>query len=115
MQDEHPTVQRDAQLDLLLTGAFFALAHDLHYGRAYGADLNATNEYANVPIDAAALLNDETVGGDVQELLLSLAPQDAGYLKLRAALAYYRQLAKAGGWNTRAADYANEGNSYNFV
>jgi len=100
--------QQLAMLDLFLTDAFFALGHDLHYGMAYGADLDSTNEYANVPIDMANVLDHATDNGEIKTSLLALTPQHPEYQRLTRALAYYRRLADEGGWSTQIADYAHE-------
>ncbi|WP_345988849.1 L,D-transpeptidase family protein [Sulfurimonas sp. HSL1-2] len=105
-----PDDRQRTELDLLLTDAFLALAHDLHYGRAYGSDLNCTSEYNALPIDPAHLLNDDAVRQNIRQVLLSVAPQDIGYQRLRTALNTYRRLDEAGGWSTRTADYADDGN-----
>jgi murein L,D-transpeptidase YcbB/YkuD len=105
-----PDDRQRTELDLLLTDAFLALAHDLHYGRAYGSDINCTSEYNALPIDPAHLLNDDAVRENIRQVLLSVAPQDIGYQRLRTALNTYRRLDEAGGWSTRAADYANDAN-----
>jgi len=100
--------QQLARLDLLLTDAFFALGHDLHYGMAYGADLNTSNEYANVPVDMADVLDQAVANRDIKTSLLSLTPQHPEYRRLTKALAYYRRLADEGGWSTNISDYSHE-------
>ena len=102
--------ERLARMDLLLTDAFFALGRDLHFGVAYGADLNATHEYDNRPVDLAAALNYAASHGAVREILMDLAPHQPEYRRLREALAAYRRLDREGGWSTNAADYAFEDN-----
>lgn len=102
--------ERLAHLDLLLTDAFFALGHDLHYGVAYGADLNTSGTYANVPVDLSLVLAHAAASGEIEASLLSLAPQYPEYRRLLAALGFYRRLAAGGGWRTHAADYAEETN-----
>ncbi|MHC3993453.1 L,D-transpeptidase family protein [Thiomicrolovo sp. ZZH C-3] len=110
-RDENTTLQL-ARLDLILTDAFYALGHDLHYGHAYGADLNATHEYDNTLLEPAALLTERVAQGAVLDVLLSTAPNHIGYQRLRTALAEYRRIADAGGWSTHAADYADDTNVY---
>ncbi|WP_345972828.1 L,D-transpeptidase family protein [Sulfurimonas diazotrophicus] len=111
-QEEGNETLQLAQLDVLLTDAFFALGHDLHYGHAYGADLNATHEFDNSLLEPAALLSEHVAQGGVQDVLLSVAPNHIGYQRLRTALAEYRRIADAGGWSTHAADYADDANVY---
>jgi murein L,D-transpeptidase YcbB/YkuD len=99
---------RLARLDLLLTDAFFSVGHHLHYGVAYGADLNTSNEYNNVPVDMTAVLENAAADGGVKTALLALEPQNREYRALKASLAQYRELADKGGWSTRRADYADQ-------
>ena len=99
---------RLATLDLLLTNAFFALGHDLHFGVAYGADLNATHEYGNTPVDMRQVLDHAAASGEIEASLLSLTPKHPEYRRLITALAFYRSLADEGGWSTNAADYAKD-------
>jgi L,D-transpeptidase YcbB len=107
LQDTNDTdPRRLAQTDLLLTDAFFALGHDLHYGMAYGQDLNATHEFAARPVEMTAVLDKALSSGNVKDTLLALAPHNPDYLRLKKALASYRTIAREGGWSTHAADYA---------
>lgn len=101
-------VQQLARLDLLLTDAFFALGHDLHFGMAYGKDLNETHEFDAPAVDMGNLLDKASENGTIRESLLALTPQNPGYRRLTTALADYRRLARAGGWDTHAADYTDE-------
>lgn len=108
MQNDLLDPHRLSRLDLLLTDAFFSVGNHLHFGVAYGADLNTSNEYNNVPVDMAAVLENAAANGEVTEALLALEPKNREYRGLKAALAQYRALAAAGGWSTRRADYADQ-------
>ena len=109
-QETEKTPEQLANLDLLLTSAFFALAHDLHYGVAYNADLNTSDTYANTPVDLSRMLDRAVESRKIKASLLSLTPQYPEYRRLLAALAFYRHLADEGGWHTNADDYADEAN-----
>ncbi|MDW7709757.1 MAG: L,D-transpeptidase family protein [Deferrisomatales bacterium] len=77
--------------DLLLTDAFLTLADHLRGGRA---------EPGTTPpsADLTAVLEEALSTGRIAETLEGLAPSDAGYRGLRGALAWYRAVAAAGGW-----------------
>jgi murein L,D-transpeptidase YcbB/YkuD len=49
-------------------------------------------------IDVAALLQAALDNGTVEETLAGLAPRHEGYVRLRKALAAYRELERSGGW-----------------
>lgn len=108
MQNDLLDPHRLSRLDLLLTDAFFSVGDHLHFGVAYGADLNTSNEYNNVPLDMAAVLENAAAQGEVKEALLYLEPQNREYRRLKAALAMYRKFAAADRWSTRRADYADK-------
>ncbi len=89
-----------AELDILLSDAFFVLGYHYRFGKvdpeSVNPNWNLPNRFGEddpVAIAAAAL---ET--HDVPGLLARLQPQHSFYQRLKNALASYRSLELAGGW-----------------
>jgi murein L,D-transpeptidase YcbB/YkuD len=91
-------VARRADLDLLLTTAFFRYASDLSTGRVHPNEIRP--EWMTEPpeLDLAAALDQALAARDLDRLLESLPPPHLGYGRLRDALAELRKTADAGGW-----------------
>ncbi|HEV8200086.1 MAG TPA: L,D-transpeptidase family protein [Candidatus Polarisedimenticolia bacterium] len=91
-------VARRADLDLLLTTAFFRYASDLSTGRVHPNEVRT--EWLTEPpeLDLAAALEKALAAHELDRLLASLAPPHPGYARLRDALAELRTTAEAGGW-----------------
>ena len=89
---------RLADLDLLLTTAFFRYASDLSTGRVHPNEIRP--EWLTEPpeLDLAAALEKALSAHDLDRLLASLAPPHPGYARLRDALGDLRKTAEAGGW-----------------
>ncbi len=89
---------RRADLDLLLTTAFFRYASDLSTGRVHPSEIRP--EWMTEPpeLDLAAGLDQALARHDLDRLLESLPPPHPGYTGLRDALEDLRQTAEAGGW-----------------
>lgn len=87
-----------ADLDLLLTDAFFLYGSHLLAGRVDPETLNASWIAYNPSRDLASLLESALAGDNVADTLRSLRPPHPGYGRLQTALAKYRELAGHGGW-----------------
>ena len=90
------TSERDR--DTLATDAFLLLAQHLSEGRVDPQSL--MREWCIPPkrMDLAAALETAIDAGDIEGVLQKLAPQHAGYVRLRAALQQYRDIQRSGGW-----------------
>lgn len=89
-----------ARLELLLSSAVLNYGRDMQVGRS---SPNMLNPLWYIPVsefDGAALLENLARSEDTADVLAALAPPHPDYRRLRSALAYYRQLAHAGGWPT---------------
>ncbi|HYV20570.1 MAG TPA: L,D-transpeptidase family protein [Verrucomicrobiae bacterium] len=93
-------VARRADLDLLLTTAFFRYASDLSTGRVHPNEVRP--EWLTEPpeLDLAAALEKALSAHDLDHLLATLPPPHPGYARLRDALAALRKTAKEGDWPT---------------
>lgn len=100
--------RRLADLDVELTYVYLTLAANESIGRVQPETLRIQwdSQPRNVDLDARldkALQAKEDLGPSLR----SLAPPSPAYVKLRDALARYRQIAENGGWPTVAKDDAN--------
>jgi murein L,D-transpeptidase YcbB/YkuD len=87
-----------AERDVLATDAFLTAAAHLSRG-VVDPQFSRPAWCAPPPkIDAAAVLQAALDDGTVEETLARLSVQHEGYLRLRKALAGYRELARSGGW-----------------
>lgn len=84
--------------DLLATDAFLLLGTHLTQG-VLDAEF-ARPSWCAAPrrIDVAAVLQAALDNHNVEETLQRLAPKHDGYVRLRAALAQYREIERRGGW-----------------
>jgi murein L,D-transpeptidase YcbB/YkuD len=90
----------EADLELALSYTFLATAAHLTIGRIQPPEMVHVGWYAE-PARAdlvSALERALGPGEDVDGVLAGLAPQAAGYVRLRQALGHYRDLAARGGW-----------------
>jgi murein L,D-transpeptidase YcbB/YkuD len=86
------------RLDTLLTRTFFRYARDMSYGRVEPTLVDSQWTRSARSIDLAALLEMALDAEQVAEVLRDLAPSQAGYVALRAALGRYRDIARHGDW-----------------
>jgi len=87
-----------AERDLLLSDAVLRYARDMRTGRP---EMRAMESDVALPaqrFDAGAALDAALRQNRLDSFLAALAPPTGEYAQLRAALARYRQIAKAGGW-----------------
>ncbi|MES9992860.1 MAG: L,D-transpeptidase family protein [Candidatus Thiodiazotropha sp.] len=86
--------------ELLLSDGYIKLARDLRLGRH---DAQTLDPYWMLPkedFDPVAVLAKALAEDRLQPLLDSLRPDNAGYLRLKRALANYHAIQAAGGWVT---------------
>lgn len=89
---------RSAELEVLLSDGFLALAGHLLAGRLDPTTLEADWSTVRRQGDVVAALEEALRSGSIRAALEQQAPPQAGYAELRAALVRYRELADAGGW-----------------
>ena len=98
LRDRVSAPDRWAELDLLLTDAFLVYGAHLLAGRVDPETLRP--EWLAHPrsADIAAVLEAALASGNIAGALDTLPPPQAGYRRLREALARYREVAAGGGW-----------------
>lgn len=87
-----------ARLDVLLSRTFLAYATDLSAGRAPASKVDPLWLADTHHLDVGQALEQAARTDRVPEILAELRPPQAGYERLRAALARYREIARRGGW-----------------
>ena len=96
------TPESEARRDLLLTDAAVRLAYHLRFGKvdpeALDANWNMTSDLGGV--DPATALQQAIDQSRMYEALEALKPRYPFYTRLHDALAEYRRIAAAGGWET---------------
>ncbi|HJS43090.1 MAG TPA: L,D-transpeptidase family protein [Gemmatimonadales bacterium] len=98
-----PAPDRLAQLDILLSDAFLLYGSHLLSGRVDPETLHPMWEANRRGADLAMVLEDALASRKIARALQRLAPNDAGYQRLREALARERAIAARGGWSRLAA------------
>jgi murein L,D-transpeptidase YcbB/YkuD len=93
-----PEPARLADLDLLLSDAFFLYGSHLLGGRVDPESLHPLWEASPRGADLATLLEDALESRKIARALQRLAPTHEGYQRLRAALARERAYAESGAW-----------------
>jgi len=96
------TPETQAHLDLLLTDAAVRLAYHLRFGKvdpeALDPNWNMVSDLGGT--DPVTVLQQAIDGGRVYEALADLEPRYPFYTQLKGALAEYRRIAAAGGWES---------------
>ncbi len=87
-----------ADLDLLLTDAFLVISSHFLNGRINPATVDSEWHARRNQSDPVPLLQSALETGRIRETLHSLLPRQAEYAGLREALARYRLMVAAGGW-----------------
>ena len=89
-----------ARLDTLLTYSLVKYIHDISYGqmKLKHADPELFAEAGDELFDPSLAIAMARSAADIGAYLDSLAPQHEAYLKLREALASYRELARKNDW-----------------
>ena len=89
-----------AQYELALTAAVLRYSHDVRTGRFPPKGVYDDVELPDSNFDAVAALNQAQQNGSVKDYLSDLPPQHREYRALVKALAHYRTIAEAGGWQS---------------
>ncbi len=90
--------QDSATFDILLTDAVLRYAHDIRLGRVLADERDRDVSLPAQSVDLVADLAVALHAGHVGQFMRDQAPQHAEYQRLKTALARYRALASAGGW-----------------
>jgi murein L,D-transpeptidase YcbB/YkuD len=93
-------LDRLVDLDLLLTDAFLIYGSHLLAGRINPETIDPEWFANRREADLAAVLQSALDSTTIEESLHGLLPPQAGYARLRQALARYRDIAAKGGWPT---------------
>lgn len=95
-----PDTEVAGDFDLLLTDSFIRLAYHLSYGKVNPRSLNPAWNFGRdiSDRDPVPVLLDAIRSSNVFDFLDRLKPQVPYYLKLRTALAVYRDIQHRGGW-----------------
>jgi murein L,D-transpeptidase YcbB/YkuD len=91
-------VEKLADLDLILTKAFFLYASHLVDGRVDHRNIYPDWVVNQGSADLKALLSEALDSGDMQKTLADLAPHYPKYVRLREKLIKYLAIAESGGW-----------------
>jgi murein L,D-transpeptidase YcbB/YkuD len=99
-QERTPPLDPDwfVDLDLLLTDAFLLYGSHLWAGRVDPTVEDGAWDVKRKTLDLAKILEHALEANDVAAALSGLRPSHSAYTRLRRALAWYRELAAAGGW-----------------
>lgn len=92
------TVEQQAWLELLLTDAFLHYSKHVRNGRLKPEVVDPNWHITAPDTDTVGLLRNILAAEDFTNAVKALAPQHAGYRRLREALAQYRQLAGKPDW-----------------
>lgn len=90
--------KKSAELDLLLSDAFFLLSCHLSSGCVNPVAVEAEWFSDNGVIDVIAVLEKGLQENTIKESLRNLIPREKMYHRLRQALANYRSIQSRGGW-----------------
>ena len=91
-------VAKLADLDLMVTQAFFLYASHLVNGRVDHRNIYPDWVVSQGSADLKSLLGEAIDSGDVQKTLGDLVPHYQKYIKLRENLIKYQAMAESGGW-----------------
>lgn len=93
-----PTTRQLADIDLLLSDAFFIYAKHIISGRLNPRQVHDSWILQRRSIDLAQVLTEALERRDIDQTLSQLLPVHPAYTHLRRALADYQQSAREGGW-----------------
>jgi murein L,D-transpeptidase YcbB/YkuD len=105
VESTHATASLRAQYDILLTEALLRLSYHLSFGKVDPQSFDAQWNYARTleRIDVTQEI-EEAIGTDtVYARVAALKPTHYLYVRLKQALARYRDLEKQGGWSALPA------------
>ena len=92
------SAQDAARYDMAFTGAVLRYAQDLRRGQIDPAKFDKMVELTRPGFDAAATLAVALSDGHIEAWLAALPPAHPEYVRLKAALARYREAVAKGGW-----------------
>jgi murein L,D-transpeptidase YcbB/YkuD len=92
------SAQTIADADVLLTAAYVAYASDMLIGQVDPKKVSQSWYTGSGVSERDSSVVRALQEGDMSEALAAMAPQDSDYVVLKSALARYRQIAAAGGW-----------------
>jgi murein L,D-transpeptidase YcbB/YkuD len=95
-----PPVAELARWDVRMTHSFLLAARDSRDGRVPREGLDPSWKPKRRREDLVKILDRAVKHGEPRTALAELTPRGQGYLRLREALARYRDIAAAGGWPT---------------
>ncbi len=99
LQSGDNTLFAAADLDILLTDAFFLYASHQLGGRSVIKTVDVRSVKERPAPDIVKALTRALETGRLEATLKGLAPNDPAYVKLRQALALYRDIGARGGWS----------------
>ncbi len=91
-------VEEMADLDILLTDAFFRYASHLSASRVNPETIRSESFIKTRKIDLIQILNSALRDGQIEKALKLLRPQNTDYSSLRKAFITYNGIVEAGGW-----------------
>lgn len=98
--NEEEELGRRVDLELLLSDAFLVYGSHLLQGRVNPVSINPEWLANRRNADMGRVLTEAVATGDFQGALEALLPRQAGYGRLKEALARFRDLAASGGWGS---------------
>jgi murein L,D-transpeptidase YcbB/YkuD len=99
---KHGEPRLAADIDMLLTDAILRVAYHLLFGKVDPEELNPSwNMYADIDgLDPAIGLEEALASPSLYDFIEEFKPQQPFYRRLKDALASYRFIADAGGWES---------------
>lgn len=91
-------LEKQVDLDILLTDAFLLFSSHLLTGRVIPGSVDTTWLFFNPPTDIALILNSNAYSNGIESFLEGLRPVHSAYYRLRDALQHYIYIQKKGGW-----------------
>ncbi len=99
LQQKQPfDLEKQADLDLLLTDAFLLFSSHLLSGRVIPNAVDSTWLFCNPVSDITLILNSNAYSSRIESFFDGLRPAHAAYYRLRNALQIYLDIQKKGGW-----------------
>ncbi len=93
-----PTPDMLADLDILLTDAFMTLGCHLSGGCVNPVTMKTEWYAKRGNVDVAAVLEQALKKKEIKEAMMRFRPEEGSYVRLRQALAHYRNLLEKGEW-----------------
>jgi murein L,D-transpeptidase YcbB/YkuD len=97
------SIEKKADLDLLLTDAFLLYGAHLLAGRVNPETIHSEWIAYNPNKDLVHSLQSALNSNQIEKTLLDLRPSHPGYTRLQKTLSVYRELTRKGGWQTVSA------------